>query len=107
MPGERAQLLRRIAVIEVHRLRTELLRELRAIVDAVDGEDARRPEELRRLHREEPDRPGAEHCHGIAGPDAAVLRAAVRGRQDVAEEERVVVGERGVDLLGDILSTAY
>ena len=51
-------------------------------------------EQLRRHDRREADRAGADHGDGVAGLHAAVQHAdLVGGREDVGEEEHVLVGE--------------
>ena len=71
-----AELLGGIAAVEAHRDAAQLLRELQAIVHAVDHEDPARSEEMGRLQREQADRARAEHGHRVTGSDRRVLRAA-------------------------------
>ena len=62
---------------------------------SVDPVDARSPAPRRAARRASPrtrpDRPAAEHRHRVARPDLAHLRRLVAGRQDVGEEEHVLV----------------
>ena len=105
--GERADLLGRIGCVHVDRLGPELGGERQTIVHAVHREHAGRAEELGRLHGEQSHRAGAEHGHHVARTDPTVLGAAVRGREDVAEEERVVVRHRRRDPLAQVVGERH
>ena len=65
--------------------------ELEPVVDVIDGDDAAGAHQPRRLLREQADRPAAEHDDRVALPDARPSPPPVARRQDVAEEEHVLV----------------
>ena len=68
-------------------------REAQPLREAIDGNDALGAEEQRRGDREQPDRPAAPHRYRVAALDGAVLRRHVAGRQDVGEEEQLIVAQ--------------
>ena len=81
----------------------QLLSQLQAGVDHVHRVDAGRAEELGGHHRQQADRAGADHGHGVTGPDLSPLGAEIGGGEDVAHEDRLLVGHAlGDDLQGVI-----
>ena len=78
-------------------LRPEALGAGQALGHHVHGEDARRPEERRGLQRHDPDGAEAHDDHGGARLDGGAQRTQVARREDVGEEDRLLVG----DALGD------
>ena len=80
-------------LLEVDHLGAELLRELEPVRIVVDGDHLARAHEERALHREEPDRAAAPDRDGVALLDVGVLRRHPAGRQDVGEEQHLLVLE--------------
>lgn len=69
----------------------------------VDHDDRSRAEQPRGDDRGEPDRPGADHRHRVAGRDPALQHThLVRGGQDVGEQQR----PRVVDTVGQAVTGA-
>src|SRR4051794_22422792 len=69
-----------------------------AVVVVVDGDHALGPAHHRAGDRELTDRPGAEHRDDLAAGDLAELRAHVARREDVREEQDLLVGQVVLDL---------
>ena len=61
---------------------------------AIDRDDALGAEQIRALDRELAHRPAAPDGDGVAGLDVAVLGGHVTGREDVGEEQHLLVGQR-------------
>ena len=61
---------------------------------AVDGDDPLGAQQKRALDRELADRPAAPDRDRVARLDLAVLRGHVAGREDVGEEQHLLVGQR-------------
>jgi hypothetical protein len=73
---------------------------LEACVGEVNDDDPRRRVQLRGHHDGEPDRSGADDHDRVAGVDLAVQDAdLVGGREDVGEEQHLLVAQR----LGDLV----
>ncbi len=73
-------------------------RHLEAVVEAVDRDHPLRSEHACARDRELADRPRAPHRDRVAALDVAHLRAHVAGREDVGEEQDLLVVEAGRDL---------
>jgi len=87
-----------VLLLVVDRLRVAVLpRHLEALGDPVDGDDPVGAEHPGALDGELPDRPAAPDGDGVVLLDVGVLRGHVAGREDVREEEHLLVGEPGVD----------
>src|SRR5438132_10489947 len=80
-----------MATVQVDGDAAELLGELEPVAHPVHHEDPRGAEEVRGLEREQAHRPRPEDGHAVARPDPRVLRAAISRREDIAEEERVLI----------------
>ena len=68
--------------------------ELEALRYAVDGDNPLRAQQPRALHRELPDRPTPPHRNGVAGLHVAALDRLIARREDVGQEQDLLVGER-------------
>jgi hypothetical protein len=87
-----------VRLLVVDRLGAPLGGHVEALLEAVDGDDAPRPEQEGALDGEQPDGAAAPDGDGVARLDVAVLGGHVAGREDVAEEEHLLV----VDALGNL-----
>ena len=79
------------AFLEVDHLRAELLGEAEARREMVDRDHALGPHKERRLDGEQPDWTAAPHRDGIARLDLRELCGLPTGRQDVGQEQHLVV----------------
>ena len=82
-------LLDRVAVREVDRLRADRFGQPQAVRLLVHDEDAARAADERAVGRHQPDRARAEDGYGVARADLAEDGAVVAGREDVAEHREV------------------
>src|SRR5439155_22394477 len=73
----------------------QLLRDLETRVDHVDDERARRPEQLRAHGRHQAYGPSTDHGNDIPGFDLGAFRTKEAGGEDVADEDRSLVGHAG------------
>ena len=85
--------LHRVHLPHVHGHGPQGLRHLEPIGHTVHGEDAGRPEEPRRLHRQKPHGTASDHGHHVSRADPSHLGAMIAGGQDVPQEDRLVVGQ--------------
>ena len=78
---------------EVDRVGAELARALEPVRDAVDRDHALGAQQERALDREPSDRAAAPDRDGVAGRDLRLLRGLPAGREDVGEEQHLLVGQ--------------
>ena len=81
-----------IDLLVVDHLRAaELLRHLQALREAVDRDDALRAQHIGALDGEQPDRAASPDRDRVAGLNVAVLRRLIAGREDIGQEQHLIV----------------
>ena len=83
----------RVRLSRIDRDGPELPGELQPAPDHVDGEDARRAEELCAHESHQAHRPGPDHGDGVARADHRALGGEHAGGEDVADEDRLLVAD--------------
>src|SRR5688572_21758450 len=92
---ELLQALDHALLLEVDRDRAAGLRHAQALGHAVDGDDLPGAEQHRGADGELAHRTGAPHRHRVLGLDVALHGGLPAGGEDVAEEQRLLVGHAG------------
>ena len=87
------QFFERIDFGIVNRLRARFLRQLESLGNVIDGDHTLRPQQERRLDREQSDRAAAPDGNRVAFLNVAVFRRFVTGRKDVGQEQNLLVGQ--------------
>ena len=82
---------RTLGLLEVDHLGAERAGELEPVRVVVDGDHPRCAHDPRALHGEEADRPAAPDGDGVALLDVGVVGRHPAGRQDVGEEQHLLV----------------
>ena len=90
--GQLADRVDRVLLAEVDRLSARAARQREPVCVLVDDDHAARAEQVGADDREDADRPGAEDDHGVAVGDLRQLGAEVARREDVRDQDRLLVG---------------
>ena len=91
--GHLVERLADVALGVIEDFRAKVAGKLQPRREMVDGDDPLGTEQQRRLDREQPDRAAAPHGDRVAGLDVGIDRGLPAGRQDVGQEQDLVVLE--------------